>query len=110
ARQKVSAAWGRLSVRCNRSQNLQIVDQDALGHGDIDITALAAALRIEQRSQDAHRWHHSTAENVGDLHIGQDRIPLLTSVLIDKSGVAAIVHIVAGAFTVRAILPIAGYG
>ena len=100
----------RLAGQRHRGQCLQIVREYAFGHGDIDVTAFATALRIEERGENTHRRHHRAAENVGNLDIGDHRIALLAADLVGKTGVTAIVDVVAGTIAVWSGLAITGNG
>ena len=82
--------------------------QRAVGHRDVDHLALAAPPRLLQRGEDPDRRHQPAAAEVGDLRAGLDRRAAGLAGQAEDPVQAQVVHVVAGAVAVRAVLAVAG--
>ena len=82
--------------------------QRAVGHRDVDELALAGAVALAQRDEDPDRGHQRPAAEVGDLARGLHRRPVALAGQAEQPDEPEVVHVVAGAVAVGAVLPVAG--
>jgi hypothetical protein len=79
----------------------------AVGHRDVDELALAGAVALTQRGEDPEGGHQRAAAEVGDLAGGLDRRPVALAGQAEQPDEAEVVHVVAGAVAVGAVLAVA---
>ena len=82
--------------------------EGAVGHRDVDHLALAGAPALVQRRHHPEGGHQGAAAEVGDLPAGLDRRPVLGAGQAEQADEAEVVHVVAGALGVGAVLAVAG--
>jgi len=81
--------------------------QHTVGHRHVDVAPLPGALRLDDGRQDAHDTGQRTAQQVGDLEIGNGRLAAFDTDLLQHAGVAEVVDVVAGQILVRPVLAVA---
>ena len=82
----------------------------AVEHRAVHQLALARPLTLAQRDEDPHRRHQGPAAEVGDLAGGLDRWAAGLAGQPQQPVEAEVVHVVARAVAVGAVLPVAGDG
>ena len=82
--------------------------EGAVGHRDVDHLALAGAAALVQRRHHPEGGHQGAAAEVGDLAAGLDRRAVLGAGQAEQPDQAEVVHVVAGALGVGAVLAVAG--
>ena len=82
--------------------------EGAVGHRDVDHLALAGAPALVQRGHHPEGRHQRAAAEVGDLAAGLDRRAVLGAGQAEQPDQAEVVHVVAGALGVGAVLAVAG--
>src|SRR5215207_3168604 len=80
----------------------------AVRHRDVDDLPLAAPPRLLERRQDPHGGHQAAASQVRDLGPGLDRGAARLARQGEETVQAQVVHVVARAVAVRAVLAVAG--
>ena len=82
--------------------------QRAVGHRDVDELALARAVALAQRREDAEGGHQRAAADVGDLPRRLHRRAAAVAGQPEQADQAEVVHVVPAAVAVRAVLAVAG--
>ena len=82
--------------------------QRTVGHRDVHELALARAVALAQRREDAHGRHQRAPAEVGDLARGLHRRPAAVAGQPEQADQSEVVHVVARAVAVRAVLPVTG--
>ncbi len=104
---EVLAARLRRAPLLERVQGEDVVRERRIGHRDVDARALAGTLRPDQRGKDRDRGARGAPEQVGDLQVAQRGRPPRHAGLVEHSGIAEVVDVVAGHASARAVLAVA---
>ena len=109
ARERVAAALRRRALAGELPRRRQREPrQRAVGHRDVDVLPLAAAVALAQRGEDRERGHERAAAEVGDLPRRLRGRPARLAGEPEQSGEGEVVEVVTGAVAQRAVLAVAG--